>query len=82
MATSAGRKVKAPPEPKFLCHYCNKEKKKSEFYTSTDPRVLTGITRCCKECAKKTAMNYNEYTGDYGSCTRESFLRKAMFRLS
>lgn len=74
MATSAGRKVKAPPEPKFLCHYCNKEKKKSEFYTSTDPRVLTGITRCCKECAKKIACNYNAYTDTWGAPTKDSVI--------
>lgn len=74
MAVSAGRKVKKPPEPKFLCHYCNKEKKKSEFYVSTDTRVLTGITRCCKECARKVACNYNQYTDVYGAATKDSII--------
>lgn len=78
MARAAGKKTTTKSttvEPKFLCPYCDKEKKKSEFYVSTDPKVLTGVTRMCKECAKKTAMNYNEYTGDYGSCTRESLMQ-------
>lgn len=78
MARSAGKRTitkSTTVEPKFLCPYCDKEKKKSEFYVSTDPRVLTGVTRMCKECAKKTAMNYNEYTGEYGSCTRESLMQ-------
>ena len=74
MATAAGRRTKAPPEPKFLCHYCNKEKKKSDFYTSTDTRVLTGITRCCKECARKIACNYNSYTDKYGAATKDSVI--------
>lgn len=48
-AKSAGKK--SPPkktttadDKKYLCPYCLKEKKKSEFYVSTDPKVLTGIT--------------------------------------
>lgn len=74
MARAAGRVTKSPPEPKFLCHYCNKEKKKSEFYTSTDTRVLTGITRCCKDCARKIACNYNPYTDMYGAATKDSII--------
>lgn len=74
MARAAGRVTKLPPEPKFLCHYCNKEKKKSEFYTSTDTRVLTGITRCCKDCARKIACNYNPYTDMYGAATKDSII--------
>jgi hypothetical protein len=74
MARAAGRVTKSAPEPKFLCHYCNKEKKKSEFYTSTDTRVLTGITRCCKECARKIACNYNPYTDMYGAATKDSVI--------
>ena len=45
-ARSAGKKAPAKKktaedERKYLCPYCNKEKKKSEFYVSTDPRGLT-----------------------------------------
>jgi hypothetical protein len=74
MARAAGRSVKTAPEPKFLCHYCNKEKKKSEFYMSTDTRVLTGITRCCKDCARKIACNYNPYTDVYGAATKDTVI--------
>ena len=58
MAKAAGKKTppaKKNPEDnkKYLCHYCLKEKKKTEFYMSTDPLVLSGITSICKDCTKK-----------------------------
>jgi hypothetical protein len=59
-------------EPQYLCPYCNETKKRSEFYVSTDPLVLTGVTHMCKDCAKKIAMNYDERTGEYGECTKFS----------
>ena len=59
-------------EPEYLCTYCNTVKKRSEFYVSTDPLVLTGVTHMCKDCAKKIAMNYDERTGEYGECTKAS----------
>ena len=59
-------------EPEYLCPYCNEIKKRSEFYVSTDPLVLTGVTHMCKDCAKKIALNYNEKTGEYGECTKFS----------
>ena len=57
MARSAGKKTTSAKkttadEQKYLCHYCLKEKKRSEFYVNTDPRVLTGITFICKDCVK------------------------------
>ena len=60
-ARSAGKKAPAKKktaedEKKYLCPYCMKEKKKTEFYASTDPRVLTGITSMCKECVRKIAL--------------------------
>ena len=67
-------------EPEYLCPYCNTVKKKSEFYVSTDPLVLTGVTSMCKECAKKIAMNYNEKTGEYDGCTKIS-IQAALDRL-
>ena len=67
-------------EPTYLCPYCNTVKKKSEFYVSTDPLVLTGVTHMCKECAKKIAMNYDERTGEYGDCTKAS-IQAALCRL-
>lgn len=81
---SAGKK--APPmkkttdEKTYLCPYCNKEKKESEFYMSTDPLVLTGRTSMCKDCAKKIARNWDENKKEYGNCTKAS-VQAALERL-
>ena len=84
-ARSAGRKAPAKKttaadEKKYLCPYCNKEKKKSEFYMSSDPMVLTGITTMCKDCARKIAMNWDERTQEFGTCTKAS-IQEALIRL-
>lgn len=83
-ARNAGRKVAAKKtaadEKKYLCPYCLKEKKKSEFYVSSDPMVLTGITCMCKECARKIAMNWDERTQQFGTCTKAS-IQEALIRL-
>lgn len=84
-ARSAGRKAPAAKktaadEKKYLCPYCNKEKKKSEFYMSSDPMVLTGITTMCKDCARKIAMNWDERTQEFGTCTKAS-IQEALIRL-
>ena len=78
MARSAGKKT-APKktvadEQKYLCPYCMKEKKKSEFYMSTDPRVMTGITSMCKDCVKKIALNWDDNRSEYGMCTKKSVM--------
>lgn len=65
---------------RYLCPYCNKEKRREDFYVSSDPLVLTGITTMCKDCAKKVARNYNEETGEYGDCTKAS-IQSALERL-
>ena len=86
MATrSAGKKTPpkkttAADETKYLCPYCMKEKKKTEFYSSSDPLVLTGITTMCKECARKIAMNWNEQRQEFGACTKAS-VQEALIRL-
>ena len=86
MARSAGKKTTSTKkttvedEKKYLCPYCNKEKKKSEFYMSSDPMVLTGITTMCKDCARKIAMNWDERTQEFGSCTKAS-IQDALIRL-
>lgn len=78
MATrSAGRKTTTKKtttteEKTYLCPYCNKEKKESEFYMSTDPLVLTGRTSMCKDCARKIARNWDENKKQYGDCTKAS----------
>ena len=78
MARSAGKKTTtkktAADEKKYLCPYCLKEKKKSEFYVSTDPRVLSGITSMCKECVKKIALNWDENRQEFGACTKKSVM--------
>ena len=84
-ARSAGRKAPAKKttaadEKKYLCPYCLKEKKKSEFYMSSDPLVLTGITTMCKDCAKKIALNWDERTQQFGNCTKAS-VQEALIRL-
>ena len=85
MARSAGKKTtstkkSATDDKKYLCPYCNKEKKKSDFYMSSDPMVLTGITTMCKECARKIAMNWDERTQEFGTCTKAS-IQEALIRL-
>ena len=84
MATrSAGRKSTTKTtadDKKYLCPYCNKEKKESEFYMSTDPLVLTGRTSMCKDCAKKIARNWDENKKEYGNCTKAS-IQAALERL-
>ena len=79
MAKSAGKKTtttkkSTASERKYLCPYCNKEKKKSEFYVSTDPRVLTGITSMCKECVQKIAFNWDENRQEFGTPTKKSVM--------
>ena len=78
-ARSAGRKAPAKKttaadEKKYLCPYCLKEKKKSEFYVSTDPKVLTGITSMCKDCVKKIALGWDENRQEFGACTKKTVM--------
>ena len=79
MARAAGKrspaaKKTAADEQKYLCPYCMKEKKKSEFYVSTDPRVLTGITSMCKACVKKIALAWDDNRQEYGLCTKQTVM--------
>lgn len=79
MAKAAGKKTtstkKAPVDDrKYLCPYCMKEKKRSEFYVSTDPRVMLGITSMCKDCVKKIAYNWDENRQEMGSPTKKSVM--------
>ena len=78
MARSAGKKTTTPKktvdEQKYLCHYCLKEKKKSDFYVNTDPRVLTGITFICKDCVRKIALNWDDNRKEFGACTKSTVM--------
>lgn len=77
-ARSAGRKTATRKtivdDKKYLCPYCLKEKKKSEFYVSTDPNVLTGITSMCRNCVKKIALNWDDNRQEFGTCTKKSVM--------
>ena len=79
-ASSIRSRRKKEEVEKFLCHYCGEKKKKEDFYSSSDPMVVTGITCMCKDCAKKIARNYNPKTESYGDCTRQS-IQDALERL-
>ena len=79
MARAAGRKTTSTKkttndEPKYLCHHCLKEKKKSDFYVSTDPNILTGVVALCKDCTRKIALNWDENRGEFGICTKKSVM--------
>lgn len=79
MGRPAGRKIApakktAADDKKYLCPYCNKEKKKTEFYVSTDPRVLTGITSMCKDCVRKIALSWDDNRQEFGACTKKSVM--------
>lgn len=79
-ARSAGKKAApkkktAEDDKRYLCPYCMKEKKKSEFYMSTDPRVLTGITSMCKDCVRKIALNWDDNRMEFGICNKQSVMR-------
>jgi hypothetical protein len=79
MARAAGKRTpaakKSPADDKkYLCPYCMKEKKKTEFYVSTDPRVLTGITQMCKDCVRKIALAWDDNRQEFGLCTKKSVM--------
>lgn len=79
-ARSAGKKTPAKKktaadDKKYLCPFCMKEKKKSEFYMSSDPLVLTGITFICKDCTRKIALNWDENRGEFGMCTKKTVMQ-------
>ena len=80
MARSAGKKTTSTKKTtvvddrKYLCPHCLKEKKKSEFYMSTDPRVLTGITSICKECVRKIALAWDDNRQEFGACTKKTVM--------
>lgn len=78
MARSAGKKTtstkKTVDEPRYLCHHCLKEKKKSDFYMSTDPNILTGVVALCKDCTRKIALNWDDNRSEFGICTKKSVM--------
>lgn len=59
---------------KFLCYCCGSEKKRSEFYKSSDPFNSVGVTVYCKECLEKIARNYNVNYKQFGDVTKASLM--------
>jgi hypothetical protein len=53
----------------YVCPHCGVEKKRTDFYVSSDPAVRIGIAFPCKVCAEKIARGYNEKTGKYSDVT-------------
>lgn len=71
---SAAKKKTAADDKRYLCPYCLKEKKIKEFYVSTDPKVLTGITTMCKDCVKRIALAWDDNRQEFGACTKKSVM--------
>ena len=59
---------------KFLCYCCGSEKKRSEFYKSSDPFNSVGVTPYCKSCLERIARNYNSTTKQFGDVTKQSLM--------
>lgn len=79
MARAAGRKTTSKKnstadDKKYLCQFCLKEKKKSEYYISTDPHVMTGVVPICKDCIRKIALSWDDNRKEYGACTKKSVM--------
>ena len=69
---STASKVAAESKEEYLCYCCGEKKKRSLFYTSSDPFNGVGINPFCKLCIEKIARNYNENKGNYGDVTKTS----------
>ena len=59
---------------KFLCYCCGNEKKRSDFYKSSDPFNSVGVTPYCKNCLEEIARNYNSKTKQFGDVTKQSLM--------
>lgn len=70
MATSAQKAEEEKVE--YLCYCCGEKKKKTSFYTTTDPFNGVGVNPFCKNCIERIARNYNPKTGVYGEVTKAS----------
>lgn len=79
MGKSASKKSMATTTQKveedkieYLCYCCGERKKKTLFYTSSDPFNGVGVNPFCKNCIERIARNYNPKTGNYGEVTKAS----------
>lgn len=57
--------VRVFKEDTAWCYLCGKPKRKDKFYVSTDPRVQSGLTPICKECAKRLALRTDKNNDDH-----------------
>ena len=80
VARNPSKKSAKKEVTEYLCPYCNIVKKDKDFYTSSDPLVMTGKTSMCKDCAEKIARNWDERKQLYGECTKAS-VQEALERL-
>lgn len=71
---AAAKKKTAADDKKYLCHYCLKEKKRTEFYVSTNPLVMSGITFVCKDCVRKIALDWDDNRNEFGACTKKTVM--------
>lgn len=55
----------------YSCYMCNEIKPKTDFYSSTDPKIKSGITRICKKCAENIVYSVDEY-GEKHEPTKQS----------
>lgn len=62
------------------CNMCGTFRKKEQFYTDTDPKNHTHVSRICKKCAYNIAMRQDK-NGDYHEPTKES-VQEALFYLN
>lgn len=70
MATASQKAAEEKEE--YLCYCCGERKKKTSFYTTTDPFNGVGINPFCKLCIEKIARNYSDQRGQYGEVTKAS----------
>lgn len=66
-------RVKLLEEDSSHCDMCDKTKKKEHFYVCSDPRIKSGVTRICKECAKAIACRKDK-NGELHEPTKESLI--------
>ena len=71
---SAVKKKTVADDKKYLCHYCLKEKMRTEFYVSTNPLVMSGITFVCKDCVRKIALDWDDNRNEFGACTKKTVM--------
>ena len=59
---------------KFLCYCCGSEKKRSDFYKSSDAFNSVGVIPYCKSCLENIARNYNQNYKQFGDVTKASLM--------